>query len=623
MSDPVLGFLRGKTEDHKKKFWVSLMQISRVRKEEHYRRHRGDVNNLKKYSKEEQNLRTVDMYSNSQNFGYGQKYLVELVQNGTENMKIRTKAAWKAELRRMHTPLKLTDTGDPSYRLGILYALGDTVKQDDKHAKKLFLAASNIGNAKAQCALGEMYEDGRGGPRDPWRASLWYAKAAEKRHPIACYRLGILLENGGGAMGIRSVPKDRHMALEYYTIAAEADLADALFNCGVLSASLNGDHQTALRCYRRAAFDHNHPAAINNLACMFEVGQCVPKDRTRAVELYKLAADLGDDYAQTNMALLHAQSAKRKEKAAQWFHKLVEIPTHASLLKQQLMVQHTSSLANPSSGWLTRKVQNNNLRKNRIEGAKKLAEAQFNVASMYARAHKQHNKSAEWFHKAALQGNVTAMFNYAMMRQEGLGVEQDIDEARYWLELAASSGDIDARYNLGMLNAGIYNNTCHLPIPSPIQDRPGSRPGSRHDPEKNAQISSIGLDAHPPSHAGVNVLRPNTSYTMVDTVRPGTTKGSLGVSVLPLSPVKKKKERSPPQGVYVHYWDRTNSQKLKQTKTLRPKTNEKPTTISTRTRLGEGGRQIVGGGIFGFQKSGGKSKHDEEKLKLVNRSLSM
>ena len=72
------------------------------------------------------------------------------------------------------------------------------------------------------------------------------------------------------------------MALEYYLIAAEAGLPDTMFNCGALSASLEGDHQSALKWYTKAV-ELGHPGAMNNLACMYERGQSVLKDRVKAV----------------------------------------------------------------------------------------------------------------------------------------------------------------------------------------------------------------------------------------------------------------------------------------------------------------------------------------------------
>ena len=48
----------------------------------------------------------------------------------------------------------MKDSGDTSYRLGVLYATGDTVKLDYKHAK-VFLAAAKWAISR-QCALGEL-----------------------------------------------------------------------------------------------------------------------------------------------------------------------------------------------------------------------------------------------------------------------------------------------------------------------------------------------------------------------------------------------------------------------------------------------------------------------------------
>ena len=79
----------------------------------------------------------------------------------------------------------------------------------------------------------------------------------------------MLLEHGGGGIGMRAAPEDKHMALEYYLIAAEAGLPDAMFNCGALSASLEGDHQSALKWYTKAV-ELGHPGADNLPACMSE-----------------------------------------------------------------------------------------------------------------------------------------------------------------------------------------------------------------------------------------------------------------------------------------------------------------------------------------------------------------
>ena len=94
-------------KEHKPKYYVSTWDMSSIRAKEKYRLYKNDVHNLRKFERSEQRLRTVELYSNNQNFGYGQKFLIDLVRNGTERMAVRNKATWKAELRRMHCPLKM------------------------------------------------------------------------------------------------------------------------------------------------------------------------------------------------------------------------------------------------------------------------------------------------------------------------------------------------------------------------------------------------------------------------------------------------------------------------------------------------------------------------------------
>ncbi|EHM55108.1 SEL1-like repeat protein [Cardiobacterium valvarum] len=56
-----------------------------------------------------------------------------------------------------------------------------------------------------------------------------------------------------------------------------------------------------------------------------------------------------------------------------------------------------------------------------------------------------------WYEKAAVQGNIFAANNLALLYKEGQGVAQDYGKAREWLEKAAAQGDAAAQYNLGQL----------------------------------------------------------------------------------------------------------------------------------------------------------------------------
>ena len=93
-------------KEHTPKYYVSTWDMSTIRAKEKYRLYKNDVKNLKKTTKDEQRLRTVELYSTRQNFGYGQMFLIDLVKNGTARMAVRSKAQWKSELRRMHCPVR-------------------------------------------------------------------------------------------------------------------------------------------------------------------------------------------------------------------------------------------------------------------------------------------------------------------------------------------------------------------------------------------------------------------------------------------------------------------------------------------------------------------------------------
>ena len=45
------------------------------------------------------------------------------------------------------------------------------------------------------------------------------------------------------------------------------------------------------------------------------------------------------------------------------------------------------------------------------------------------------------------------MFNYAMMLWEGIGVEKDLELAEHWMQKSADGGNLDAKYNVGVLRS--------------------------------------------------------------------------------------------------------------------------------------------------------------------------
>ena len=145
--------------------------------------------------------------------------------------------------------------------LGLMYAHGIGVKQDDTQAVYWYRKAAEQDHSDAQCNLGWMYVNGLGVKEDQAQAVYWNRKAAEQDHPDAQFNLGVMYGNG------RGVKIDLAQVMYWYRKAAEQDHADAQFNLGVIYESGWGvkiDLAEAVYWYRKAA-EQDHLGAQFNL----------------------------------------------------------------------------------------------------------------------------------------------------------------------------------------------------------------------------------------------------------------------------------------------------------------------------------------------------------------------
>jgi hypothetical protein len=139
---------------------------------------------------------------------------------------------------------------DAQYNLGIMYADGRGVPQDDAEALRWWRLAAEQGGAEAQYNLGNMYADGRGVPQDDAEALRWWRLAAEQGGAEAQFNLGIMYADG------RGVPQDDVEAVRWYRLAAEQGLADAQNNLG-------------LRLWLVEAVAEGQPVAVEHLPGAF------------------------------------------------------------------------------------------------------------------------------------------------------------------------------------------------------------------------------------------------------------------------------------------------------------------------------------------------------------------
>ncbi len=146
------------------------------------------------------------------------------------------------------------------YNLGVMYATGRGVPQDDAEAVRWWRLAADQGDAEAQYNLGVRYADGRGVPQDDAEAAKWFRRAAEQGAAKAQHNLGFMYENGRG---------------------------------------VRQDYAEAVRWFRKAA-EQGDVRGQYNLGFMYANGQGVPQDIVQAQMWFTLAAEQGAALAQNN-----------------------------------------------------------------------------------------------------------------------------------------------------------------------------------------------------------------------------------------------------------------------------------------------------------------------------------
>ena len=110
---------------------------------------------------------------------------------------------------------------DAQVTLGLIYARGEGVPQDDAEAIAWFRKAAEQGLADAQATLGLTYARGEGVPQDYTEAASWFREAAEQGHALAQLSIGLRYFTGLG------VPQDDAEAVAWYRRAVEQGHTDA------------------------------------------------------------------------------------------------------------------------------------------------------------------------------------------------------------------------------------------------------------------------------------------------------------------------------------------------------------------------------------------------------------
>ena len=152
------------------------------------------------------------------------------------------------------------------YCLGLVYAGGLEVTQNDVEAAKWFQKAAEQGHPNAQYNLGVMYAKGRGVAQNQTEAEKWLQKSkqgnrfftdAEQENDVTqcLYLLGTMHDKSKKNRPLPIYPDNDAWAEKWYRKAAERGDAKAQYSLGVVLANLNGAQSYAevMAWFRKAA----------------------------------------------------------------------------------------------------------------------------------------------------------------------------------------------------------------------------------------------------------------------------------------------------------------------------------------------------------------------------------
>jgi TPR repeat protein len=199
--------------------------------------------------------------------------------------------------------------------LGVMYSEGKGVPRNDSRARELVRQAANMGHAAAQNAVGGYYYDGEGVARDHVEACNWFRKAATNGDDDGQSNYGDCLWSGQG------VAQNRSEAVNWFRKAAQQGHADGQYSMGIAYQSGQGvefDVRQARAWYGKAAAQ-KHQASIRMLARMDQLDREIAQEQARDQSSSSSSRPRGDgmSYMRQYEATMKRQAAENCAAAAQ------------------------------------------------------------------------------------------------------------------------------------------------------------------------------------------------------------------------------------------------------------------------------------------------------------------
>ena len=314
---------------------------------------------------------------------------------------------------------------------------------------KEFNESAKKGEAEAQYNLGVMYANGEGLPENNAEAVKLWLLAADQGYARAQYNLGVMYANGEG------VPENDAEAVKWYRLAADQGVANAQFNLGFKNEEfLQGFEAYKIRDFEKAfqflskAAENGNPVAQILLGSMYFNGDGVEKNSVLAYKWLTLGIYRWEpetpDYINMIYALLEVSLSSEKMKESE------------NLVNQWLKAHNEKYLEKEFVS--TDDISQDDLERN-FQIFLKEAETgdsmtQYLVGMAYESGtgtEQSFEKAFEWYNKAARQGFDLSQYKLGVMYANGEGVPRNDVLSFMWFNLAAAQGHERASENKKIL----------------------------------------------------------------------------------------------------------------------------------------------------------------------------
>lgn len=207
-----------------------------------------------------------------------------------------------------------------------------------------------------------------------------------------------------------------------------------------------GNYEDARRWFEQAA-EENSPGALYCLGIMYEMGQGVPRDEEKSINLIRSAAALGYSMAKDHIDALDRDVEIERVKADTFDSMLIAASRGSAEAQFNLGARY-------ENGDGVERDYKEALKWYRMAGEAGFPPAQNNLGVMYlmGKGVSQNDLIAfKWFRKAADQGYGEAQNNMGIMFQQGRGIQKNLLSAVSYYRVAAEQGNAMAQYNLAFM----------------------------------------------------------------------------------------------------------------------------------------------------------------------------